>query len=167
MRVPQPADAAAVYAYASDPVVTHYLAWPRHTTIADSERFLQLVAEGWQSGSNLVWLIEDESGVVGAIGARLSGANAGVGYVLAKACWGRGYASEALQLVSEALFQLTPVQAMWAICVLENAASVRVLEKCGFLPERLMPRYFTCPNLGEEKRDVRLYVRRRATCRET
>lgn len=167
LRPPAMTDAEAVYAYASDPAVTRFLAWPQHRTLVDSERFLETALQGWQGGHNLVWLIEDASGVVGAIGARLSGANAGIGYVLARACWGKGYATEALQLLSEALFCLSPVRALWAYCVTENGASARVLEKSGFHFERLLPNYFTCPNLGDEVRDVMLYVRHREACRET
>jgi len=161
LRAAQPGDAPAVYAYASDAEVVRYLAWPRHTSLADSERFLQEVAKGWQSGHYLVWLIEDERGVVGAIGAELSRANAGIGYVLARRSWGRGYATEALGLVVEALFRHTPITALWALCVTENSASQRVLEKSGFRYEQTLHHYFACPNLGGEMKDVWLYGKER------
>jgi ribosomal-protein-alanine N-acetyltransferase len=161
LRVPQATDAPAIYAYARDPEVTRYLAWPRHSGLADTEAFLQRAIAGWQGGTSLVWVIELKGAVIGCIGAELSGANAGLGYVLARECWGRGYASEALKRVSEALFQHTPVSALWAQCVSENLASQRVLEKCGFHYLRTQPDYFSCPNLGGEQRDVFLYLRER------
>jgi ribosomal-protein-alanine N-acetyltransferase len=163
LRAPQLADAPAVYAYASDPEVTRYLAWPRHTSLADSERFLQQAVDGWECGSNLVWLIEDEGGAVGAIGAGLSRANAGIGYVLARPSWGRGYATEALTLVTTALFRYSPITAVWALCVVENVASRRVLEKSGFHYQHIIDNYFSCPNLGGSRRDVALYLKSRVT----
>ena len=159
LRAPRLDDAASVFAYASDPEVSRFLAWPCHSSLADSERFLLSAVDGWQSGRNLVWMIEDDRGVVGSIGAEVSCANAGIGYVVARPCWGRGYATEALGLVSAALFRWSPVRALWALCVTENAASARVLEKCGFHSERTLGNYFSCPNLAGEMRDVSLYGR--------
>jgi RimJ/RimL family protein N-acetyltransferase len=143
--------------------VTRLLAWPTHTSLADSERFLQEALAGWRSGRDLVWLIEDAAGVVGAIGAELGGANAGVGYVLARDRWGRGYATEALRLLVDALFQHTAIDTVWALCVTQNAASQRVLEKSGFDRQRTMARYHVCPNLGGEKQDVWLFARERGS----
>ena len=159
LRAPQRSDAAAIYAYAGDPAVTRYLAWPRHTGPADSECFVEIAIEGWRSATYPVWMIEDGDGVAGAIGARLSGANAGIGYVLARNRWGQGYATEALRQVSEALFLSSPVTSLWAMCVNQNGASQRVLEKSGFGYLRTMTNYFSCPNLGGETRDVMLYVK--------
>ncbi len=157
LRRPRPDDAEAVYAYASDGEVTRFLAWPMHICPADSQAFLQLAEEGWRKGDYLVWLIEDGSGVVGAIGVELSKANAGIGYVLARKRWGRGYATEALRLVSDTLFRASSIDAIWAVCVTENPASRRVLEKSGFHFVRTQTDYFACPNLGGEKRDVWLF----------
>jgi len=159
LRTPTMADAEAVYAYASDPTVTRFLAWPRHQGQADSRQFLEGALEDWRNGSNLAWLIEDQSEVVGAIGARLSTANAGIGYVLRRECWGRGYATEALQLLSEALLRQGPIMALWALCVMENTASVKVLEKAGFRYVRTLGNYFSCPNLGSARKSVFLYTR--------
>lgn len=161
LRMPQATDVPAVYAYASDEEVTRYLAWPRHTAMADSETFLQQAQEGWRNGRYLIWMIEDEAGVVGAIGAALSGASAGIGYVLARGAWGRGYATEALGLVAAALLDDTPIRSLLALCVTENSASRRVLEKSGFHYLRTMSDYFSCPNLAGEKKGVWLYVRER------
>ena len=113
-----------------------------------------------KAGKELTWLIEDEDGVVGSIGAGISRVNAGIGYVLARRSWGRGYASEALQVLSEALHRLSPVQSMWALCATENTASARVLKKGGFHAERTLRRYLDAPNLQRMPLDVVLYSRR-------
>ncbi len=154
-------DAEAIFAYASNQNVCRFLAWPRHRTLADARRFLAEAEVGWHEGRWLVWGIEDASGVVGTIAAELGQGGAGLGYVLAEEAWGRGYATEALDAVCSALFAATAISALWAMCLPENAASARVLAKCGFQHERLLRRYFVCPNLGPEKRDIRLYARYR------
>lgn len=159
LRPPQMADAPAVFNYASDPVVTRFLAWPRHTSLADSEEFIVKAIAGWQDGNNLVWLIEVDGDVVGAIGARIRAVNAGIGYVLAQACWGRGYASEALQLLSQALARQNPQPVLWAMCVKENTASARVLEKSGFGVAQTLARYFSSPNGDAGLKDVVVYRR--------
>lgn len=162
LRPPGAEDAEAIFAYASDPRVCRYLAWPCHEGIADTRRFLQTSEQGWLDGKRLSWAIEDSSGLRGMIGAELGRAGAGIGYVLAHEAWGMGYASEALTAVCEALFAATSLDSLWAFCVPENMASARVLEKCGFQREGLLPRYFECPNIGAEKHDVVLFVRHRS-----
>ncbi len=162
LRPPLTGDAESVYTYASDPVVTRFLAWPRHTSPAASERFIGVAMEKWRAGRELIWLIEDEDGVVGSIGAGISRVNAGIGYVLARRSWGQGYASEALQVLSEALHRLSPVQNMWALCAIENTASARVLEKGGFHAERTLRRYLVAPNLQGRPLDVVVYSRRQS-----
>lgn len=155
-------DADAVFAYASDPRVCRFLAWPRHGEIAESRAFLQSAEQGWQSGSRLSWVLECDTGVVGMIGAEIGRAGAGIGYVVAHDAWGRGYASEALGRVSEALFAASSLHSLWAFCHPGNGVSARVLEKCAFRREGRLSRYFTCPNLDGEKHDVLLYVRHRS-----
>jgi len=161
LRPPTEEDAEAIFAYARDPRVCRYLAWPCHENLADTRRFLQTVEQGWLSGERLSWAIENGSGLVGMLGSELGRAGAGIGYVLAHDEWEKGYASEALSAVCDALFSATSLRSLWAFCVPENTASARVLEKCGFHRERLLPHYFECPNLGGEMHDVNLFVRHR------
>lgn len=161
LRPPRETDAAAVFAYGGDEQVVRYLAWPRHRSIADSRHFLRAAAAGWRSGQWLNWAIEDDTGVVGMIGAQPGRAGAGIGYVLAHKAWGRGYASEALLALSDALFAASSVNSLWAFCVPQNRASARVLERCGYQREGELPNYFVCPNMGGERHDVLLYARHR------
>lgn len=51
-----------------------------------------------------------------------------VGYLVGKPFWGKGLASRAL----EALLKLTDERPLYGVCVAENIASQRVLEKRGF-----------------------------------
>lgn len=53
-----------------------------------------------------------------------------VGYAIGEPFWNQGYATEVLQAVIEHLFHLE-YQRVTAECFLENAASAKVMEKCG------------------------------------
>jgi ribosomal-protein-alanine N-acetyltransferase len=55
-----------------------------------------------------------------------------LGYTLAQAWWGRGYATEAARLCVAAAFDELYLPSVRAIAEPENAASIRVLEKAGF-----------------------------------
>ena len=55
-----------------------------------------------------------------------------VGYTFAQAYWGQGIASEVLPVLCSYLFDLTTAAQIVAFAHPENAASQRVLLKCGF-----------------------------------
>jgi ribosomal-protein-alanine N-acetyltransferase len=137
------------------------MGWPTHQDEADTRLFLDPCINDWQGNERLAWVIEHDGQLLGMIEAKLKGRNAGIGYVLAPDAWGQGYATEALQLVSAALFEYSPVSAIWALCVTDNLASARVLAKCGYERDALLPGYFTCPNIDNEQYDVWRYVRYR------
>ena len=55
-----------------------------------------------------------------------------IGYHIAKAFTCKGFASEAVKAFLPAMAQKLNIKEVYGICLAENAASVRVLEKCGF-----------------------------------
>ncbi len=159
LRPPRRDDVPAIFAYAHDPKASRFLGWPPHRNESDTIDFVTDCEAKWKSGQALPWVIIDETGrLVGMIELQLRTQVAGVGYVIAPDAWGNGYASEALSLVSEALFARTALHAIWAVCDVENPASARVLEKCGYVRHGLLAKYRSCPNIGPEKRDFFSYV---------
>ena len=53
LQCPQHQDAESIFTmYASDPVVTRYLAWPRHESLADTEAFLAFSKAEWIANSS-------------------------------------------------------------------------------------------------------------------
>jgi len=56
-----------------------------------------------------------------------------IGYHIAKAHTGMGYASEAVRAFLPQIMQLKGIDEVHGICDAENLASRRVLEKCGFV----------------------------------
>ncbi len=56
-----------------------------------------------------------------------------IGYHIAKSFTGKGYATEAVKAFLTAMAQKLNLKEVYGICLAENLASVRVLEKCGFI----------------------------------
>lgn len=149
---PTAADVEAIYQrYASDPDVTQYVAWPRHTTITDSEFFLKFSDHEWSRSSAGPYLVRSraDGSLLGSTGLAFeSDTTASTGYVFAKDAWGKGYATEALRAMIDLARDLH-VTRLYAICHTDHRASARVLEKCGFAREGILPNHITFPNLGK------------------
>ncbi len=139
-------DAAAVFAYASDPEVARYTIWEHHRSIKTTRKFVELVLKAYRQGQPAPWAIvlQREDKLIGAIGLRnwvLEHSRAEVGYVLARQYWGKGYVSEALNAVLAFGFSRMALNRIEAKCVPENLGSIRVLEKAGMRCEGLLRDY--------------------------
>ena len=77
---------------------------------------------------------------------------AATGYVLARDAWGHGYATEALSAIVVATRELG-LRRLYALCHPHHPASIRVLEKCGFVLEDRLPGFAEFPNLGSGRRE--------------
>lgn len=81
--------------------------------------------------SYAITLSEDDL-LIGAIGLRPSGRDHGhLGYWMGRPYWGRGYATLAAQALLAVGFSCLDVEELTAWHLERNAASGRVLEKCG------------------------------------
>jgi ribosomal-protein-alanine N-acetyltransferase len=70
-------------------------------------------------------------------GAWIGKMDAEVGYAFVCACWGQGYATEAVAALSEHLRRHGVIE-QHATVTVGNEASCRVLERAGFVPERVI-----------------------------
>lgn len=64
-----------------------------------------------------------------------------IGYILKRSAWGKGYATEATRRLLEFAFEETPLEEVVATANPENAASHRVLQKCGLVYEGMRRAY--------------------------
>jgi RimJ/RimL family protein N-acetyltransferase len=84
------------------------------------------------AGVEYTYAITDHSGPVGAIGLRpLRGERENIGYWIGRPYWGRGYATAAAQAIMLLAFELLDLEGVTASHLVRNAASARVMEKCG------------------------------------
>jgi RimJ/RimL family protein N-acetyltransferase len=137
LRWPRVADAPAVQRYSSRWEVASMTARiPHPYPEGEAERFIFVAREANAMGRDLILAIQPIGGNREAIGmisleSRLQD-RLTLGYALAPEAWGKGLATQAAAAIVEAGFALTGTVEMLASVRVENAASRRVLEKCGF-----------------------------------
>ena len=85
------------------------------------------------------WAIEVDGEAAGGIGIEpktdVERISAEIGYWLGESCWKRGILTEALQAVTAEAFKRFDLMRLYALPFADNPASVRVLEKAGYLLE--------------------------------
>lgn len=153
-------DARAVFdAYATDPVVTKFLAWRPAMTLAETQAALAARIAAAAAGKSKSWTIRKlgEPQPVGMIELRVEQDVGNVGFVLARSHWGAGIVPEALAAVVEFAREELSLRRIWGICDVDNRASARVFEKCGFRDAGLRAAAVVHPNLSDTPRDVRYF----------
>lgn len=159
---PRPEDAEAIFAYASDPAVTTYVAFPRHRSIEDARWFIAFSDAEWKRAPAGPYVIRERERhtLIGSTGLVFETRfRAATGYVLARDAWGRGYATEALGVMVD-LARALGVRRLLAHVHPAHTRSARVLEKGGFALEGVWRLHDEFPNLTPgEPTDVACYVR--------
>ena len=134
-------DAEALAAHANNSNVARNLRdrFPHPYTLRDARAFLRQAVAA-RDPTNLA--IEADGVAIGAIGyvpgRDVERFSAEIGYWLGESFWGRGIVSEALQLVTEHAFERMNFLRLFALPFADNIASVRVLEKAGYVKEGLL-----------------------------
>ena len=119
-------DAAALYALASDPEVGPHAGWPVHTSIEES----RAVIKEYFSNDYTWALVSKQTGaIIGCMGYYPYGeSNIDIGKEDAEV----GYCTEALYAMIGYCFNVKRFQTLWADYFIDNPASGRVMDKCGF-----------------------------------
>jgi [ribosomal protein S5]-alanine N-acetyltransferase len=131
-------DASSVARYADNPRVAGCMrdAFPSPYTIEDARRFIAM-ATGPAPGIFLA--IEVEGEAAGGIGIHpledVRRGTAEIGYWLGEPFWGKGIVTEAVRALVPAAFAKTGLVRIQAGIFSGNPASMRVLEKSGFVRE--------------------------------
>ena len=143
LRPWQESDAPELFCWASDPEVGPRAGWTPHQSVEES---LEIIRTVFNNDTN--WAIElkepsDSVGlVIGAIGYGPScdcalPAREGepiTGYWIARPYWNRGICTEALGLMIDHIRRTTDIPSLISGHFVDNPASGRVMEKCGFEP---------------------------------
>ena len=137
LRWPRTADSAAIERYSGRWEVARMTARiPHPYPPGEAERFIFTAREANALGRDLILVVTPIRGKREPLGmVSLESRREGrltLGYAFAPEAWGKGIATEAAAAVIDAAFALTLAIEIWASAHVENPASRRVLEKCGF-----------------------------------
>ncbi|MEO7370517.1 MAG: GNAT family N-acetyltransferase [Ilumatobacteraceae bacterium] len=139
LRIMRAADAPVLAAYRDLSDIARFQSWPLPFTIdhalemlSDQDHLVDLPDAGWVQIA-----IEHDGHVIGDLAVNLTddSRTAELGFTLAAAHHGRGFASEAAAGLIDALFALTDARRVVAAVDPDNFASMRVLEHLGFVHE--------------------------------
>ena len=130
-------DAETLYKYASDPEVGPRAGWPPHKSVEES---LDIIRKVFINDRTWAIVLKETGEVIGCIGYYTCfDSNIGIGqndveagYWVARPYWNQGICTEALQLVIDHCFGEKGYAIMWCDFFVDNPASGRVMEKCGF-----------------------------------
>lgn len=139
LRAWRDSDAETLYKYASDPEVGPRAGWSPHKSLEESREIIRTV---FNNDTTWAIVLKETGEVIGAIGYGPScdcglPAREGeptVGYWVARPYWNRGYCTEALGLMIRNIKIDTGLDSLISGHFIDNPASGRVMEKCGFVP---------------------------------
>ena len=130
-------DAETLYKYASDPEVGPRAGWPPHKSVEES---LEIIRTVFSNDHTWAIVLKETGEVIGCIGFFTCGeSNIGIGendvetgYWVARPYWNQGICTEALHLLIDYCFGKKGSDIIWSDFFVDNPASGRVMEKCGF-----------------------------------
>ncbi len=132
-----------IRALITDPEVLRFTRVPEPVPAGFPERWLGRYEEGRRDGSREAFAIEDAASAV-FLGLALvptidrEARTAELGYIVAPGARGRGVASEALRLLTAWAFSELGVLRLELLISVENEASKRVAERCGYEREGVL-----------------------------
>jgi RimJ/RimL family protein N-acetyltransferase len=135
-------DLEPLLAYRNDPEVYRYQGWKTPFSREDGLDFIARV-KAVSPGTPGVWLQlavehKDNGEMLGDVAFHVTSSNtrqAYIAYSLVRSCWGQGYATEAARKLVDYLFRVLDLHRLMADCDVDNAASIRLLERLGFRRE--------------------------------
>ena len=128
LRSARPDDLDAMHAVLSDPRATLWWATPPHETLDQTRVWLDgMIANGPDHPD---FVIELDGRVIGKAGFYVM---PDVGYILHPDVWGQGLAAEAVGAAIDHVFATRDIDTQTADVDPENAASIRLLERLGFI----------------------------------
>lgn len=129
-------DASALARHADNPRISAGMraGFPSPYTVGHARHFIAMAAG---TGHALFLAIEVQGGAAGSIGIHPLGnvycGTAEIGYWLAEPFWGKGIVTGAVRALVPVVFQRTSLIRIQAGIFSDNPASMRVLEKSGFV----------------------------------
>lgn len=134
-------DAAALVRHANNLDVARQLRdrFPHPYTRQDAQRFLAFAVGADEPTNFAIEVDREAAGAIGYVrGSDVERFSAEIGYWLGETHWRKGIVTEALLLVTEHIFVNSNLLRLFALPFADNVASMRVLEKAGYLCEGIL-----------------------------
>jgi RimJ/RimL family protein N-acetyltransferase len=133
-------DAPALFAGRGDPAVMRYWDWPEQDSVGSVRAVLEAHIPRPDDASMLWWVaaLTPDGPAIGECDlSEIDRHNrrAEVGFLFARAHWGKGYAQEAMARIVAYAFEDLDLERLWARFHAGNEASRRLLERLGFAQE--------------------------------
>jgi RimJ/RimL family protein N-acetyltransferase len=134
-------DAESIQRHAHNANVARYMAiLPHPYTLEHALSWINTTHRMVRAGTGYHLGIEDKAsrqiiGMIGLSRVNRQDKNAEVGYWLGRDFWRKGYSTEAMRLMLNFAFTELDLARVYAMVHEKNAASMRLLEKCGFVRE--------------------------------
>jgi ribosomal-protein-alanine N-acetyltransferase len=158
LKVPDPEDAPALLALASDPEVTRWFSWGPYTDVDQPLAWIAAQEARREDGVQLDFVIHDrERGPIGVTGLgehSVRDRRAMVGTWFGREHWGTGANAESKALVAHAAFEICGMERLGAYSNPDNIRSARALERVGFTREGTLRGWH---RHGDRQLDVHIY----------
>ena len=126
----------SVYENSQDDDTRHFVPDEVYDSVEEAREAIEFLMSRYDSADGPVVypiITNDDGKNIGYVQlCKLENGSWEIGYHIAKGFTGKGYASEAVKAFLPAMAQKLNIKEVYGICLAENTASVRVLEKCGF-----------------------------------
>ena len=130
-------DAETLFKYASDPEVGPRAGWSPHQSVEES---LQVIRSVFNNDHTWAIVLKETGEAIGCMGyyvydesnISIGENDAEPGYWVARPYWNQGFCTEALRLLIDYCFNVKGFHTLWSDFFVDNPASGRVMEKCGF-----------------------------------
>ena len=142
LRPMQVRDAEDMYRnWAADPEVTKYLTWQPHASLDVTRAILADWEAQYGKPDYYHWGMELDGQLIGAVSVVDVNERARameLGYCMSRVHWGKGLMTEAVCAVRDYLFGEVNANRLVIRHAVQNPASGRVAEKCGFIREGVL-----------------------------
>ena len=167
LRPIQVVDAPELFEWSRDRRMCEYVPHKPFEDLDSVRVYLARRVSSRRAGEPSPFAIRELSGgpVIGTVGLGLVDAKTGVaeiGYQIGPPWWGNGYAGEAMRRLIVESFETLRLSRVEAICSIQNAASVRVLEKSAMTREGVLRSRL--PTLSGDRHDCYMYSILRHEC---
>lgn len=140
-------DREDVFAIRGDKETMQHIFRPLAKTLEDADGVINMILGFTDRNERINWAITQKGndkliGVIGYVKFNSDNFRSEVGYVLNKQYWGSGITGEALKAVCNYGYKTIGLHSIEALVRPENKASIRLLEKTGFIKEAYFKDYF-------------------------